>query len=143
VLWGWNQDPVYSADFASWASGFQVKAQIYAFARCNASGMAYALTQYPRTNRFATWASAWNESSWSDGWATAWAEGIQSGIRETVPLGTYSRDHDIFATVGYEHPGFNGEDINIVTNEAVVPEPQAVFLLAMVIGLLAAARKLR
>ncbi|MCX6632277.1 MAG: hypothetical protein NTW28_32090 [Candidatus Solibacter sp.] len=143
VLWGWNQEAIQAADFAAWAADFQVKAQIYAFAQCYASGMAYALTQYPRTNRFAAWASAWDESSWSDGWASAWAEGIQSGIRDTVPLGIYARDHDIFAAAGWEHPGFIGNNINIVTNEAVVPEPHSVVLLATFVGLLVVVRKRR
>jgi len=143
VLWGWNQDPIYASSFAAWTSGFQVKAQIYAFAQCNASGMAYALAQYPEANRFSAWASAWDESSWNDGWAAAWAEGISSGLRDTVPLGIYARDHDIFASFGLEHPGFIGENINIVTNEIVIPEPQAVGLLATAVLFMVAARRLR
>lgn len=143
VLWGWNQDPIYAADFAAWASDFDVKAQIYAFAQCNASGMAYALTQYPRENRFSAWAAAWNEPSWGEGWADAWAEGIESGLRDTVPLGIYAWEHDIFASAGLEHPGFIGENINIVTNEVVIPEPQAIWLLATAVLFMVAARKLR
>ena len=140
VLWGW-QEPIYATDFAAWTSGFRVKAQIYAFAECNASGMAWALTQYPRDNWFAAWAAAWDESSYGDAWAAAWTAGLRSGLRDTIPLGIYARDHDILASFDMEHPGFIGENINIVTNEIVTPEPEAICLLATAVLIIVIVRR--
>ena len=141
VLWGWNQEAIGAADFAAWTSGFMVKAQIYAFAQCFGSGMAYALESYPRDNRFSAWSSTWNEPSYNNFWAASWEAGIRTGIRETVPLGIHAREYDLGAAFGLEHPGFHGRNIDLITNEFVVPEPRAIFLLATAVGLLAARRR--
>jgi hypothetical protein len=143
VLWGWNQEMITEAEFAAWTSGFNVKTQIYAFAECNASGMAYAMEAYPRANRFSAWSSGWDEPSFGNGWASSWEAGIRTGYLETIPLAIHARDYDIAAAFGLEHPGFIGPNIDLTTNEIVAPEPQAIILLATAIALLAGARRLR
>lgn len=141
VLWGWNQEAIAAAEFAAWTSGFTVKAQIYAFAQCYGSGVAYALEAYPRANRFSAWSSGWYEPSWGDYWAASWEAGIRTGIHETVPLAIHARDYDLAAALlDKEHPSFTGPNIDLITNEFVVPEPQAIFLLSTAVLLLAAAR---
>jgi hypothetical protein len=143
VLWGWNQEAINSAEFAAWTAGFDVKTQVYAFAQCFASGMAYGLEAYPRTNRFAAWSSGWYELSWGNSWAASWEAGIRTGVLQTVPLAMHAREYDLAAAYDLEHPGFIGPNIDLITDEIVAPEPQAILLLATAVGLLAATRRLR
>lgn len=144
-MWGWNLDPnnlddfIGADDFGAWTSAFNVESQIYAFDQCYANGMAYALILYPRENWFAAWSSPWTTESWGDTWTTAWEDGIQSGLRDTIPLGIYAMQNDLLATV--EHPGFLGANVNIATGEVITPEPEALALLATAVLLLVVAKK--
>lgn len=125
TLVGWNNDWVEDDELASWVSGYNGKAECYAFAQCFAGGMVDDLDLTNRTNRFAAWAADYYESSWGKGWADAWADALEAGIRTTHALGQYAIDNDPYGPSGsgQEHPGFAGLDFDIITNDPVNPPP--------------------
>lgn len=129
-LTAWGTPAIRDDELASWVEPFNAAAEIYAFGQCYAGGMADDLNIQNHNNRFAAWAASGCEPSWGDGWIDAWADGIESGLRGTHALGQYAVLNDPFGPsgTGWEHPGWTGENINIVTNQKI-PEPTSAIAL--------------
>ena len=128
--------------FASWVNPIDAYAEAYIFGQCFAGDMVNELNIVAGENRFAAWAADWYEPSWGRGWADAWADGLESGLLWTHDLGAYAVDNDPFGPsgTGAEHPGWLGDNLNILTG-VPVPVPGAV-LLGM-LGLSVAGARLR
>jgi hypothetical protein len=122
-------------------------AEDYIFAQCFGGDMANDLTIYPGEHVFSAWAADYYEPSYAYGWADAWARGLEDGLRSTWLLGQYALEKDPYgplgplATRGSEHPGWTGYNFNIITNQAVVPEPSTFLLLAAGLAGLAFVRR--
>lgn len=127
VSWGtpWIDDDV----FASWVNPIDSYAQSFAFGQCYAGDMVDDLNILPGENRFAAWAADWYEPSYGRGWADAWADGLEAGLFWTHDLGEYALWNDPFGPfgLGLEHPGWTGDNFNIITGEPV-PVPGAALL---------------
>lgn len=144
VAWG-GVIPDYV--FASWVQDINAMAEDYIFAECFAGDMVDNLNIIQGDHEFAAWAADWYEPSWGQGWADAWADGLESGLRSTWSLGQYALEKDPFSKPygdwgnEKEHPGWTGYNFNIVTNQAAVPEPSTLLLLAAGLGGLALFRR--
>jgi hypothetical protein len=131
-LVAWGTPWITDVDFASWVNPLNVKGEMYAFGQCFAGGMVDDLNILPGENRFAAWAADWYEYSWGKGWADAWADGLEAGLVTTYALGQYAVDNDPYGPMGTgaEHPGWTGDDFNILTNEPeAIPEPSTILLI--------------
>ena len=137
ITWGGQ---VWDHDLATWLGAIRSDFAYYAFAECFSGGMVDDLNLANSPNRFAAWASAWNENSYGSGWADAWATGLENGLRTTTALGTYASENDIYASkygFNLEHPGSAGADFNVY----YVPEPATLLLVFPAISWLLLRRK--
>lgn len=135
-LVAWGTPSIRDDELAAWVEPFNVKAEIYAFGQCFSGGMVDDLKIPNHNNRFAAWAAEACEPSYGDGWVDAWADGIESGLRATHALGQYAVVNDLFGPygTGQEHPGWTGQNIDIITNEKI-PESSSVLGILAVGGL--------
>ena len=129
-LCAWNDQLIYSTNFTTYLAPILSKTPVwdaYVLTQCYAQDMANSLgITSGNTNRFVSWAAAWNELSWDDGYAAAWAGGMESGLTASQALGTYATNNDPYGPSGSkeETPGWVGGNFVLA-----VPEPETWVLL--------------
>jgi hypothetical protein len=146
VLCGWGGN-ITDDEFASWVAPIDGYAETYALGQCYAGSMVNDLQALPdQDNRFYAWAADWYEPSYGDGWVDAWADAIVAGLRTTWEIGDYAMNNDPFRPGAHpdytEHPGWTGDNLHIITNQAI-PEPGTLLLVGLGAGLLAVAARRR
>lgn len=141
ALCAWNQTFIPDDVFASWVNPIDSYAQSFVFGQCYSGGMVDDLNILSGQNHFAAYAADWYETAWAyhntgQGWIDSWANGLLTGLRSTYELGEYAKLNDPFGPNGLnlEHPGWTGDNFNIVTNQPI-PAPGAIILASIGLGL--------
>jgi hypothetical protein len=128
---------IYTSEFASLLDPITSKNPVweaYAMAQCFAEDFRYGLNiTESDTDRFFAWAAEYYQYSYDHSWADAWADGIEAGNTNSIVLGEYAVQNDIYGQhQGFhlETPGYTGGSFSI----AAIPEA-ATWLYAAALGL--------